>query len=991
MPQIIDIPNVGQVEFPDSMNEADISAAAQKLYQETSVPIQLTEIPQTPQFQMPKSALQQQLAPERALSAAIAGQLGGARALTEAVDIATAKPALEQQLQQEQIKAGIKPTPLKSGLQIVGETFDQVPIVGQELRKGLEFKAQTPAEQALELTSSILPYTSFGQKGVKALDEAAKAAKARVQQFEAIDSIATTLQKHNAIPSELTVASDAVKAFAAQEARAAQIAAQQPGAKLKAFYDKIGQKYPEIVYGKEAAKSAKQLDTKLTRLENRIGQKNAEAEVLASQSDVLGASAGLRSANATDQALKLESRKAKILLDNKETLDGPAYNALREAKRAFDNRTIKIGNREVPIFRQSLSAQGAYVSPNEIEELSKARDIKVGPVQRLTLDQPRIMEMMDGNVPNGPMFQLNIAPALEAERAAINATNVERNAFNKIAIDTGVAKADKKRLAELFKVADGQLDPAAANVTDKEQQFLNYMAGKYNEWLSAINKDRAELGYSLIKPRKNYITHLQEAKLFDDFGIKDASMEGVSKFGPKLRATFKFERERLGTKAIEDPLQAFDAYIEPAQRQIYTTKPAAVLHARAKFIQDPTLKKMQQNFIETRLLGGLDPKDRTLYEYGLGPVVKATENLTGRFSSGVILGNAKVILQQFSQFANTVKDTGLKHSLIGLGRAAKEIPPQIAERSNFLTSRRINDDLVDLPGGFFDKPNKFLKKLFEFSDKFVAKQSWQAGFSQAQELGLDGEMAIKYADDVARRLHGSYSKLYKTELNSGKFGKVVAPLQSFGFNLWNYITQDTKLLAEMNNTSRARELMKTFAAMYVTDEVYEAAGLPSPFGLRVPKALSPEEVALSSREAVMGLVPFGRAIEYGIPSPVLGQFVKEAQFLSGAGDKRRSMMYNTYALVNALSSDNLETRDKAAKELAKFGAQFVPGGSQITKTVEGLKAAKDGYVEFGNQTIMLTPEDRKLAPVLGPFAVPSVRKAREEKQLEKFRKQFEVK
>ena len=960
----------------------------QQLQAEFSLPIQPTEIPQIPQFQMPQSALQQQLTPERALSATIAGQLGGARALTQLTDILPGTADLEQRLMQEQIKVGQKPTPLPKGEEIVGQTFEQVPVVGSELRKGFEFQSKTPAEQALELTSGLLPIVPG--KTPK-LEDVTKVARQRVQQFEAINDIASVAQKHGAIPPEFTVASQKVQEFAASEALAAQKAAQVPGAKLREFYSAIGKKYPQVVYGKEAAKNAKILDTKLTRLENKIAQGQQEVSAIADQADVLGASAPLRSANKQEQVLKLESKRAKLLQDSKETFEGPAYNALRESKRTFDSQTMKLGNRDVPVYRQSLSAQGAYVPPSEIEELSKVRETKINPLQRLTMDQPRIMQAMDGNVPNGPMFELNIRPALEAERAAINAVNTERNAFNQVALDTGVAQASKERLSQLFRVADGTLDPAQAQITEKEQQFLNYMAGKYNEWLGTINSQRAELGYTLIKPRKNYITHLQEAKLFDDFGIRDEALDGATKWGPKLRARFRFEQRRLGAKAIEDPLQSFDAYIEPAMRQIHTTKPAAVLQARAKFIADPTLRKMQQNFIETRLLGGMDAKDRALYEYGLGPVMQLTENLTGRFSGGVILGNAKVILQQFSQVANTVKDTGLRNSLIGLGKSLQEIPPEISSRSDFLTSRRINDDLIDIPKGLFYKPNKFLRKMFEFTDKLVAKQSWQAGFSKAQELGLNPEMSIRYADDVARQLHGSYSKLYKTELNSGKFGKVMAPLQSFGFNLWNYLVQDTKLLAELNDTTRARELMKTFAAMYVTDEVYEAAGLPSPFGIRIPKDATPEEVATSARELVFGVVPFGRSLEYGIPSPVLGQAVKEAQYFAGAGEKRQSLAFNTYALVSSILSDNLEKRDEAAKELAKFGVQFAPGGVQAYKTISGIQAAKDGYVEIGNKTVLLTPEDRRLAPILGPYAVPSVRKLREEKQVEKFRKQFEVK
>jgi hypothetical protein len=983
-----------EITAPDTATDAEIQAYVQSQFAApqqstpslpTEIPVTTPEIPTTPTFEQPKSLLQEQLAPERALSATIAGQLGGVKALTEAVDLATANPQLEQQLMQAQIQAGQKPTPLPKGTDIVGQTLGQVPVVGAELKKGFEFQAQTPAEKSLELLSGLTPI--IPGKAANTVEDVAKVAKQRVQQYEAINDIATKVRGYAEVPPEFTVASDAVKAFAVQETKAAGLAKQPATSKLQKFYNDTGFKSEADVFGSADAKAAQ--ETLNGTLQRRIDRQETELQNI----EVMLKSPAIspeESAKAQVRFLDLTTKigENKRLLN--ESLDSPAYQKLKEAQDFWGDQTMKLRTREVPIYKQSMSKQGVYIAPSEIEELSKPRPVTINPLQRLTMDQPRIMQMMDGNVPNGPMFELNIRPAVDAERTAINAVNQERSTFNQMTIDTGVAKASKERLAELFRVADGKLDPVEANITTDEQKFLNYIAGKYNDWITNINTSRAKLGYKTITPRKNYITHLQEAKMFDDFGLKDTALDGA-KWGPKLKARFQFEKQRLTEKAIEDPIQAFDAYIEPAMRQIHTTEPAAVLQARAKFIQDPVLRKMQRNFIETRLLGGLDPKDRVLYEYGLGPVMQLSENLTGRFSSGVILGNAKVILQQFSQVGNTIKDTGLKHSLIGLGKALKEIPPEIASRSDFLTSRRISDDMIDIPKGIFYKPNQFFKKLFEFTDKFVAKQSWQAGFSKAQEQGLSPEWAIKYADDVARQLHGNYSKLYKTELNSGKVGRVIAPLQSFAFNLWNYIVQDTKLLAELNNTSRARELMKTFAAMYVTDEVYDAAGLPSPFGMRMPKALTPEELATSAREFVLGNVPFGRALEYGIPSPVLGQAVKEAQYFAGAGNKRDSMIFNTYALTSSILSDDLEKRAQATKDIAKFGVQFIPGGAQAYKTITGIQAAKDGFVEFGNKTVMLTPEDRKLAPILGPYAVPSIRKLRDEMQVEKFKNQFQVK
>lgn len=52
MPQIIDIPNVGQVEFPDTMDETSIAQAAKKLHDESMA----TQVPSTLQVQMPDVA-----------------------------------------------------------------------------------------------------------------------------------------------------------------------------------------------------------------------------------------------------------------------------------------------------------------------------------------------------------------------------------------------------------------------------------------------------------------------------------------------------------------------------------------------------------------------------------------------------------------------------------------------------------------------------------------------------------------------------------------------------------------------------------------------------------------------------------------------------------------------------------------------------------------------------------------------------------------------
>lgn len=952
-------------EIPNDLIPADLVPADQGM--ELSVSEALNQpTPQLPTFQMPQALPSGQ----RSLEAVTSGLLGLTKPLTQVVDIATGMQPVTQELQdlltQAQLQAGQVPQVPTSGEQLVSQTLGTVPGIGETLQKGFEFQAETAPEAILELTAGVAP----GLAAERGIGQLAKKAKEEATYLNQIEQLRNNFKAKGVTVPEPSIPSGQVMSDAVKESGA---------------ISKVAQAYEQpkaatVVFGSEPAKLAQEVvKGTLDRRLNKNAKRLREIQV-ALKSEVITPE---ESAKLQEESLAVWQKMIDTEKQIATAFESPAYQVLKEARDHWGDQTIKIGKKEVPIYTRSLSRQGAYISPQEIEIQQNAGGINA--FEPIITDMQRIWQGLDGNVPNGPLFRLNFQPAVDAEVKVATEFNKEINDFRKTILDLKINELPQQRKAQLFDVMDGKLDRATANLTESEDKFINYMATKYHQYLTDINTVRAKLGYDVVKPRKDYITHISEQNLLDSFGIGANNADisaAINKFPKKLRQRFKFEMERVGGKYQKDPIAAFEAYVKPAMQQIYKTEPAAVLHARANLLSDPVLRTAQQRWINTRFLGGIDTKDRFVYEMGLKPALDLASAFTQKFSGAVIGGNLKVSLDQFSQVGNTIKDQGFMPTLIGLSRGNAKIPPQIAEQSSFLQLRKLDDDLIELPKGWLYTPQKFLRAIFDYTDRYVARASWQAGWARAQELGLSTEAAIKYADDAGRTLHGNYSNLYKPELISGRVGKVAAPLQTFGFNLWNYIMRDTKLLAQLNETSNARELLKTFATLYATNQFYDAMGLPQPFGVRLPRDFTPEELGMSAKAFVTQTVPLGRALEFGTPSPFINTLVTEFREPEKAV-LRNSMLY--------FSTDDMKQKEESAKALKRFGSQFLPAGTQIFKTIDGVEAARNGYVNYAGKVVILDDKDRKLAPVLGPYNTPTIRKLREEKEVEKFRQYFKGK
>jgi hypothetical protein len=727
------------------------------------------------------------------------------------------------------------------------------------------------------------------------------------------------------------------------------------------------------IFSAKDAQAAKKADQLISRTTTRLANAQSAAE---SEADPV------LKALKFQEVDRLKGHLEQQNLRFKEALDTPAYKALKEAKDKIGDVTMSVNGRETPLFRQSLTKQGVYIPPSDIEALSAAKDIgKIQSSAVSSVDQLRLLQEADGNQINGPLRQMIFQPAEDAVLAAKNQANDLRNAFRQQVVDLGI-DTSPERQKFLFQAAEKRLSPEAMQgLTENERTFIDNTKKMYSDLLDQINAKRAQLGYKVVAKRKDYVTHIGEWNVWDSLGLgADAPVgsDSISPFAKKLKASFNYEKARKGGPFKENLMDAFEAYIDPATRQLNTLETGALLHGRAKFLP-PNLRKATTEWINSAVLGGIDAKDASIMNAGFEPALRIANKITGATSRGTILGNIKVITDQPSQMLETARQTGLMPMLRGHAQAFFNPPVELQRASSFLTLRNINDDLVQVPKSVLHKPTEWMKSILEFSDKYVARASWYAGYNKAQTMGLSQPAAIKYADDVARMLHGNYNALYKPAILRGKSGVTFAPLQNYAFNTWNHLVRDPKVVGELKNTSTLRQVLGTLGAMYATNQIYEGMGLQGPFGVDAPNELSPEGVMQATKNTALNMIPLVKSVSYGAPSPIMNQIKEEAKFALGA-DAPKSVLKHT---MTAIFSDEEDARDKAKKELAKTGAVYAPFGLQAMKTIEGVKAARDGYYKVGHEEVDLTPQDKRLGLIFGPGATPSVRKARQGQELEK--------
>lgn len=663
-----------------------------------------------------------------------------------------------------------------------------------------------------------------------------------------------------------------------------------------------------------------------------------------------------------DRLINLRGKRAEQAQALQNSIGGAQFEALMRAKTVLGSKHL---SKAITARGVVIKADDAAYILNSVKEIPRIQSSSFA-----TTDIFRIVAAAEGS-PRGPLRRILIDPLDDAMTRLVGHQQKLFDEFQRITaplqlrprggilpqreISQRIVNAIETRTVE-------ELPTAARKVAQKMQQ-------DYALLLKQLNNVRKLNNLAPIKKRKDYFPHMEELKLADELGLSLSSSKLPVDILQSRTPRFPFAKPRKGFQRDTDIVRVYSGYVNAALRHVHLAGPGTQVKAYSEFLP-PNLKRAVDGWLSRTVFGGLDPVDALPGADILAKGFGVLRNLAvGRF----ILGSARVALQQPSQIIQTANITGVGETLKALRVAVQPLPRSLIRKSNFLQTRNVMQEFQPVPSAVLGSSDKFLRWFTSSTDMIVAKQTWAAAFSQAKKLNLTDDAAVRYADDVGRWVHARYEPIWRAPLISGRLKGSVLPFQTFGFNLYNFLKQDTKGLAQLRNTSRRTEVLRALTSIAATDMIYESVGIPGPFGLikmlpiNITQIAQGDDPRLALPESLIPRVgPF--ALASGSPIIQIGTDL-------GKGIRE------TIKFIHS-APDDPEAFRKWAKAVGGLGANFIKGGQQIFNTIEGIDAVNRGYANVGREQVdLVDPRDTIIAPLTGSSGAISVRAAREEARI----------
>lgn len=679
-------------------------------------------------------------------------------------------------------------------------------------------------------------------------------------------------------------------------------------------------------------------------------------------------------------ASKVAARARTLLAEAEQA---PEIKMLKEAQARVGERTwVTPDGEEKRVMDDLISPRNVFSDADTVEKAMSVNDVKRG----LGTDISRFAEKVDGQARG--WFKINFpekaaAAKIAGQRAYLEAQKRLIPLYNKM---QSAFKKDGRLLVEWAEKRLSDEDAIRAGMGQAEFDFVRMAQKEQNLLYDALDKAGMELGFAPLKRRANHFVMAHKKSLAEKLGFQNFREAVVSEFHApqKTRQIFQFSRSRTGGASdyVKNSMEAVDLYLKSGYENLYMMRPAAEMQAAARFMPAWTRDGVT-SWVNTNVLHNQTMVDQAVIRgIGQGPL-RMLEQSSALAASGVILSNMNVVVQQASQMIMTGMWEGIRPMLKGIVRAATPSMRYLERDSNFLPFRTIKDDAARLSSSTLRSFQKFAGFLLDVSDRYVSRASWHAGYDNAIRQGYSHAAATRYADLIADKLHGSYDKLYRVPLTSSRTGKALLPFQTFAFNLWNNITKDQKLLAQLRNRNKLAQYMRTIGSIWATNELYQLVGFPAPF-----------DVIATVGEGEHGgiiLPPLLSSARTGLPSPVVRAGLKELSGVLGVASGGPMAASGTIFghLVRAATADDEDLRmEEFGKAFGQVGS-FIPfAGRQLVSTLQGLDAARRGYYKVGHEEVDLSTWDMIESAVFGPHRVGSVARTRRALQWQRSKKFF---
>lgn len=526
------------------------------------------------------------------------------------------------------------------------------------------------------------------------------------------------------------------------------------------------------------------------------------------------------------------------------------------------------------------------------------------------LDPIRAAELVDGKS-YGPVKKYIVEPAQEAERVWKN--ELKSTLDNLTKISKGM-KSNSDESEQVFKFIEKTLEPGEeAKITETMRKTADYLSQVYDDLLVRINEKRALLNKVPIQKRQDYITHIWELSLMDEFfqGLSNIpdDVVNIPSYAKSNSPFFKFALARLGGKEFRlDAIAAFESYTSRAYPIIYNTDVLKSARPLVDRLPSNAYKYFTQYLDETMALRPAQA-DKLIPK----PLLTAISWLRRQMGKGAILGNLASVFNQLFTIPNSVSAIGPKFVASAVLKMHRDEWRAFTEAHSKVLQSRIYE--IDFDPTLLSKVDNALGFLIQFGDKEMVRIAWGAQFEKSLSKGRNFGDAIKDADNMAFKTQSGFNT---TDLPPAFRSKIAGSFLQFQNTVNNGLNF---LRFDLGKEEDKRGKMGVFKAallwlgtLLVLNKIYRTLGIPTPI------------------DEWTDVFPLISMAEYGSPATYSAP----------------------WAIMQRVLAKTPQDQAGANRALYRSAFLFLPAGNQFRKTLEGIWAVSQGG-KFDKRGRLLIP------------------------------------
>ena len=477
---------------------------------------------------------------------------------------------------------------------------------------------------------------------------------------------------------------------------------------------------------------------------------------------------------------------------------------------------------------------------------------------------------------------------------------------------------------------DGFKESDIPKLTEREQQFVDYIDPLLEDMGFRINQARVSSGLNPIKLiQDDYFTVAYVESFAERIGlsaniIRDNPKVINSRFARFLETPFKYKKRRskegLKKQLKFDPVETFDTYMRSAIRHEQMTPLASKIHATLKPLKTGEFYKTKSGKTKERLFM-MDKEKPNLARWSrrwantiagrdlqaMGTLVDSPANnfidmaarkLSRNLVVALMSGSIRSAEIQVGALRNTSGRIGLDYTAYGVAEAARLAAKgeftKVKNRSRVLKTRLADISMTEFFSGVRRGKRALAAKIgltpLKYMDYSTAVATWLGAekfalnkIQKAQTTGKFGtlkehgieyskklsreEMARRFADDIVVETQGSSLVGDIAPIQRSAVGKLVHLFQTFTISDWNMLYKDVfGVNRKLSKKLKAKRMINYLIATTLLNMFFEDV-----LDINSPMPTPIRAAMKSAEEGKSGAeIALDVAKEMGEPLPLVG-------------------------------------------------------------------------------------------------------------------------